>query len=446
MSDLVIHDAEVGGRRLDVVVAGGLIVDLLRPSRRNQAAVVVEAGAGALIPGLHDHHLHLMALAAARRSLTFDRDFVEIARLEHAVAPAGDWLRVVGYHESILGEIDRSWLDAIVADRPVRVQHRTGAMWVLNSAALQAAGIDSADGRLLGADDLIRDRVPAVQLDLGEVGRHLGRFGVTGVSDLTPYHAIGDLQRFASSLRAASFPLRVMVTGGPDIAGDTVPGLPSGPVKLVIGDHALPGIDELVHGFTAARRHGRNVAVHCVTRVALVLALAAWNEVGALPGDRIEHGAVIPIELVPTIRDLGLCVVTQPSFLRERGDEYLTDVDAADTGDLWRCGSLLRAGVAVGGSTDAPYGSADPWQAIVSATERTTRSGGTVGGGERVAAADALAMFLTHAHDPGGPMRTVSIGEVADLCLLHVPLAQALREPRAELVAATFVGGKRLAP
>ena len=65
----------------------------------------------------------------------------------------------------------------------------------------------------------------------------------------------------------------------------------------------------------------------------------------------------------------------------------------------------------------------------------------TLGDGERVDAADALALYLGAAGDPGGPARRVEVGAPADLCLLNVPLAEVLAEPAAELVRATFIGG-----
>src|SRR5204862_3556523 len=152
-----------------------------------------------------------------------------------------------------------------------------------------------------------------------------------------------------------------------------------GAVKLVAADHALPAIDELVAGIAAARRQARAVAVHCVTREALLLTLAAFEEAGTVPGDRIEHGAVVPVESIGRLRELGLTVVTQPGFVAERGDQYHSDVNHADRPDLWRCGTLLAAGVPVGAGTDAPFGSPDPWAAVAAAVERRTETGRLLG-------------------------------------------------------------------
>ena len=314
----------------------------------------------------------------------------------------------VGYHESVAGHLDRDRLDNLVADRPIRVQHATGAMWVLNTAALQRTGFDGlADegverdaagrptGRVFGLDALLRQRVGPSAPDLAAVGRELARYGVTGVTDLTPTDDDAEVALLAAHVLTAGFPVDVTVTGGPDLSAAAAPDLPRGPVKFVLVEHRLPSIDELVAGFRRVHRDGRTVAVHCVTRTVLVLALAAWDEAGVRPGDRIEHGAIIPLQLIPHLRAAGLLVVTQPSFITERGDRYLADVDAEDRDDLWRCRSLVEAGVPVAASTDAPYGHPDPWRAIAAAASRATSSDQLLGAGERIDADAGLGMFLT---------------------------------------------------
>src|SRR3546814_4082158 len=101
-------------------------------------------------------------------------------------------------------------------------------------------------------------------------------------------------------------------------------------VKVVVDDGAYPALDDLAADLATAHRAARPVAVHCVTRTALVLALAAWDIAGSHPGDRIEHGAVVPPELIDRIRHHRLTVVTQPGFVAERGDQSRADVDPDD--------------------------------------------------------------------------------------------------------------------
>ena len=46
-------------------------------------------------------------------------------------APGEGWLRGIGYHDGIADRIDRTWLDRHGPDRPIRIQHRGGRMWIL---------------------------------------------------------------------------------------------------------------------------------------------------------------------------------------------------------------------------------------------------------------------------------------------------------------------------
>jgi predicted amidohydrolase YtcJ len=442
LPSLLLRDVEVSGGRVDIRCAGGL-VEAVGPALSG-ADVVLDGDGGALLPGLHDHHVHLLAMAAARTSVQLGPPAVQSAAAFDAalVAAAGvGWLRGIGYHESVAGPLDRARLDALVPHRPVRVQHRSGQLWVLNSAAVALVGVDAPDGRLYRMDDLLRRRIDAPAPDVAAPAAELAGFGITGVTDLTPATEAAELEALAAVASGPGFPLDVAVTGAPALAELDV-GLPRGPVKIVLDEARLPPLGELCAWFRRARAAGRSVAVHCVTRVELVLALAAWDEVGARPGDRVEHAAVAPLELVAALARHGLTVVTQPSFVAERGDQYLAEVEPDDRPHLWRCGSLLDAGITVAASSDAPFGDPDPWRAIAAARDRTTPSGRLLGRGERIPAARALDLYLAPLDQPAGPPRRVVPGAPADLCLLALPLARALEDPSAGHVVATVHGGR----
>ena len=462
---IVIRHAEVERRVVDVVVADGTVQAIVPAgtAETSAAEMVVEAECAALIPGLHDHHLHLLALAAARWSfaagppLVRSPDDLATAIGRARTTPDG-WLRGTGFHESV-ADIDRWWIDRIVADRPVRIQHRSGVRWFVNSLALERVGVDDLPtrgverdstgrptGRLTGLDAVLRTRWPSVDPapDLARTSELLASFGVTGVTDATPYAHIGDLGTLVHGARSGAVRQRLTVMGAPGLSAAELRalGVTVGPAKIVVGDHDLPTFDELTAAIALSRKLGRCVAVHCVTRLALVLTLAALDEVGVMPGDRIEHGAVVDPDAVAHLAARGLVVVTQPNFIAERGDEYLADVDADDLAHLYPCGRLLDAGVAVGGSTDAPFGDPDPWAAMTAAVERRSATGHVLGPAERIPGRRALELFLGPPDAPGGPVRRVEVGAVADLVLLDGPLAEVVADLRATRVRATLIGGQ----
>lgn len=413
------------GTRVDIRAAEriGDVADSLVPER---GETVLDAAGATVIPGLHDHHVHVHAAAAALGSVRVgpadvgDRD--GLLRALRSTTPGEDgWIRAVGYHEAVAGPLDRALLDTLRPDVPVRVQHRSGVLWTLNSAGLTRLGLSGhPDGRLRSADGEWGAELERRQVPLGEFSRALARRGVTGITDATP-----DLD----------------VTTVGDWSGEIVQRLHVlAPGKRILHDDALD-LDELVAWMTDRHDGGTPVAVHCVTAAQLVVTIAALSIAGARPGDRIEHAAVVPDDCIPDLVELGVTVVTQPNFVAERGDQYRADVPAPEHRELWRVGSLLKAHVRVAFSTDTPFGDGDPWAAMRAAVHRLTPSGAPLGTTERVDAATALALFCGSADSPTTP-RAVAPGEPGDLCIVEGSPDEVLAELDGDRVRATIVGGE----
>jgi predicted amidohydrolase YtcJ len=456
--DLLIRDVAVEGRpNHDVRIAAGRVVEI--GARLTGPEPDLDGGGGALLPGLIDHHIHLFGLAAQAASVGL-QDAASSAGLALALRdaaarlPPGDWLRGVGYHEGAGELLDRRSLDRIVADRPVRVQHRTGGLWVLNSAALDlVAGDDAPDcverdaddqptGRVWRGDDWLRTRLRRSPPSLAGISADLASRGVTGAADASVTNDQAQAEVFARAIADGQWRQRLMLMSGGALAAPAGGGFQVGPVKLLLDDDRLPDLDGVVAAMVQAHAWGRRVAVHCVAAGELAFALAAFEAAGCVPGDRIEHGGVVHPLAALQVAAHGLTVVTQPGYIAERGDRYLAEVDPADLDALYPCASLMRAGIRVAGSSDAPYAAADPWTAMAAAVSRTTASGRPLGLDERVTPRQALDLFLGGFDDPGGPPRRVEAGAAADLCLLHGPLDAALAKPDASWVAATVVGGR----
>jgi predicted amidohydrolase YtcJ len=220
-----------------VVSAGSRadVVDAALPS-----ATLVDAGPAAVIPGLHDSHLHLVGLARSRRELLLD-DAVDSAALTALVLaaaqklPPGDWLRGRGWHAGPMAAAAAGMAGA-VGDRPAfLVAHDGHSAWA-SSAALRLAGVtaerdDPGGGRIERdahgaptgvlretAISLVARVVPPLPFDetaraLDETIAQLHRHGLTGLTDAGdatdaggsgPLAALGDtvstIARLASTL------------------------------------------------------------------------------------------------------------------------------------------------------------------------------------------------------------------------------------------------------
>lgn len=462
---MLIRDAtlEFDPRRVDVRLRDTRVAEIGAGLQPHDAEAVIDAHGAALFPGLHDHHLHLHAAAAALRSVACGPPQVrDAAQLAFAIAAApattDGWVRGTGYHESVASLLDRTQLDAMAPDRPLRLQHRSGRLWLFNTMGLRRLGVRDApvdgdpmeriDGRLTGrlydGDTWLRLRLgdASRRPDLRALSCELVRRGVTGVTDTGHSNDRAALDDFAR--REDLFQhLVLMGDASLDAPATKTSRVRIGAHKFHLHDHDLPDFEGLCEAIRRSHASGRDAAFHCVTRGELVYALAALEQAGISGRDRIEHAGVAPVEMLETMARLSVRVVTQPHFIAERGDDYRRDVATEDQPHLYRLRSLIDAGIALAAGSDAPYGGLDPWQAMAAATRRRTREGHVIGEAERLGPEQALRLYLAPLEDPGAPVRRIEVGMRADLCLLDRPWSDARTALDQVQVQATWIDGRR---
>lgn len=452
---MLIRGAEVHGHGIaDVRLAGGRIAALGQLAPQDGEAVI-EAQGAALLPGLHDHHLHLAGLAARRASVWCGPpEVTDAEQLAARLSLAGTgWLRGIGFHESVMGLPDARALDRLVPDRPLRMQHRGGRMWLLNSRALEdllsraapPPGLEGEGGRFTGRlfdeDAWLRAALGSTMPDFAALSRELAALGVTGITDMTPQNDAHAAQHFARQRQAGKLLQRAVLAGTLSLAGAAQDGWSLGPAKLHLHEAALPDFDATLGLIRAAHAQDRGVAVHCTTEVELVFTLALLEQAGTHPRDRIEHASIADPDHVARIATLGLPVCVQPHFIAERGDQYLAEVERAHHANLYRLASLSGAGIALCGGSDAPFGLVDPWSAMQAAVSRRSPSGQVIGPSEALSPEEALALWLA---DPAEPRRTRRIvpGAPADLVLLDRAWGKALVALSSDLVSRVWIGGE----
>ncbi len=424
---MLIRNVEVDGNCQDVLVSNGVIKKIDKDI--SFAGKIYEGNGAALIPGLHDHHIHLNATAAAMNSVPCGPPeiFTEadlINALHNASVPN---IRGVGYHQSVAGDINRDWLDKYGPQCPIRIQHRSGRLWILNSLAMTEYDLLSPkNGRLLDGDIQLRPR--AEFPDLTALVQKLLSYGITGVTEVTPSNSVEEYAYYQSAAK----PLRLKVMGQSTLTKER-----SQHLKLHYHDHDLPALETLATEIKLAHKAGRNIAAHCVTRAELMLTLAALEMAGPVSGDRIEHAAIADEAAINWMRVLGVIVVTQPNFITERYAAYIKDVPKEDHDNLWRLKAFQEAGLKLSAGSDAPFGNPNPWKAMQAAVHRPKGFEA-----EAVTAECALSLYTKPADDAGAPAREIGVGSVADMCLLDRKWCDARRALGDVSVNATWINGE----
>ncbi len=439
---MLIKDAEIDGEIFDVRVTDKTITQIETSLSAQHDETIINANGQALLAGLHDHHIHLNAQAAALQSVPcgppeITHEEALINQLHSAANSGLKEIRGIGYHDSVAGEIDRDWLDKYGPDMPVRVQHRSGRLWICNSAALtQLQKTSSHNGRLYDSDLSIRHRDNNTPPDLRPLIQLLLSYGITGVTEVTPQNNNEDFKHLAQS--AAPLKLRIMGKHELDIKQQTLLAQ-MGQVKFHYHDDNLPPLAQLVDEIKQAHIEGRGIAAHCVTHAELFLILAAIEEAGPHPQDRIEHAALTNDDTLAWIKKLGIGVVTQPDFIRARGAAYEKDVAPEDHPYLWRLRSFYHAGIPLAAGSDAPFGELNPWQGMASATQRpdfveTHRN-------ETLTPEQALGLYQKQS-DYIAKQRHLTEGVTADMCLLAQNWQASCTDLANTKIDYTFIDGK----
>jgi len=210
-------------------------------------------------------------------------------------------------------------------------------------------------------------------------------------------------------------------------------------------------LDELL---ARAERGGLQVAVHAIGQRAVDMAADAIGRAtvsqagGQQPSrlrHRVEHAYLAPRPgQLERLRDLGVVVSTQPSFLWANGDTWPRLFGEEETQRMVPVRSLLDLGIPAQVNTDFPNAPLDPLRTLRSCVERRTRAGMLVGAAEAVTPREAWS--LATAGCAYGAFEEAKRGRIAPgyLADLVVLAADPFDLPglEASAIAATVVGGR----
>ena len=459
---------------------------------------VIDCQGLTLLPGFNDAHLHLPGLARRLQDLDCGPSKAgSISELQESVREwaarrlMGAWVRGQGYDDLRLAEgrhPNRWELDAAAPDCPVWLEHRSGHAAVLNSLALQLAGINSetADppGGLIERDictgeptgvlfemrGFLRERLGSTRTQdefeegMRSAGKLLNEYGITTAQDAGADNGIERWLTFQTLQSRGLLSCRITMFAGVERLGElTEAGLSfgSGDSQLRLGHAKImltmtagrlhPSVEQLRLLVSEAHRLDFPVAIHCIEEEAIAAAaevLTACRQPGL--SDRIEHCAEGTPEMVAAVRRAGAAVVTNPGFIYHNGAAYRENVAARLLPHLYPAGALHRAGATVAFGSDAPVIDPNPWAGICGAVTRRAVDGFPMLPGDNadqaVGVADALRMYTITAAEVEGTAAdkgSIAPGKLADMVLVDAdPLAVRSDDLLRTKAVMTMVGGE----
>jgi predicted amidohydrolase YtcJ len=466
---------------MDVFLVDGRIEDIAPAGALRARGDVLDAAGTWLIPGLWDHHVHVLqwALAAERTALGSAASAAHAARIMGDVPMTADGRRVgTGFRDAFWPDRPSlDLLDAATGDTPAYlINADVHSVW-LNTAALRREGFEP-DGigllREAPAFEISRrlnDVAPVIGDALvARMARDAAARGVIGLVDLD---MAWNESAWARRLAAGFDTLRVSFGVYPEFldraiaegmrTGDPVRGTDSdlarvGSLKVITDgslgtrtaacSHAYPGdprnhglltVDpaHLVELMTQATGAGLACAIHAIGDTANSHALDAFASTGAM--GTIEHAQLVAHADIPRFGRLGVGASVQPEHAVD--DRDLTDsIWAGQTALPYPLRSLAVTGANLLFGSDAPVSPLDPWAAIAAAVHRTRDGRPAWRPDEGIDSSTALA-----ASTRGGSVDGARIepGAIADLALCERdPLTGSDEQLRGMRVSATMIEGR----
>jgi predicted amidohydrolase YtcJ len=414
-------------------------------------------------PGLIEAHIHLLPLGLVMAELdlrveaapTLDALLGAIAAQARRSKP-GEWILGRGYDHNRLDvkrHPHRTELDAVAPQNPVYIVRACGHVSVVNSRALELAGvtidtpvpqgglIEQANGQLTGLlAETGRDPIKAVMPQatdeeliaaIERAGRACAAYGITACMDAAVGMRAGyrEMIAYRRARLAGRLPIRVnqCLLGGPGgilerchaeglVTGAGDDWLRVGPVKIFtdgsaggrtaamsrpyLGEPETSGLfllndaemDALTLDYHAK---GYQLAVHAIGDAAIEQTLVAMEKALAAHPDpdrrhRIEHCGFTTPDQMRRMRTAGIAPAPQPVFIRDFGDLYVKVAGETRAHASYPARDWIDAGFEVSISTDAPVCDVNPFANIHAALTRRTRDGNVIGAGQVISPAEAL--------------------------------------------------------
>jgi hypothetical protein len=479
--------------KISAVPSNESIIDL---KKRN--AKLIDCKGRTILPGFIDAHFHLFGFAESLVTLNLEprngiqsiSDIRKKIREQSQQVPLGTWIRGRGYNEFYLTEKrhpNRWDLDSVTIVHPIKLTHRSGRAYVLNSLALKLVGISKETGDppeglidrdietgeptglLYGMGDYLGRAIPLLETDHLELGiklanRELCALGITSIHDVSPRNNLERWKLIQQWKKDGLLKTRVRMMLGKEAFEEYH--RHRFPAQVDENQGSIGGVKTIVHETTGqlspdqfelnemvlnVHRSELQAALHAIEGKTIeaacdAVAYALEKSPRSDHRHRIEHCSVCTPSLAKRIGSLGAMVITQPSFIFYNGDRYLRTVPESNLQHLYPIGTLMKKSVVVAGSSDCPIVPASPLIGIYSAISRRTEKGLSILPEEGIPPVEALKLYTEYAAKAAFEEKikgSITPGKVADLVVLSGdPTKLPADEIKDIQVEMTFINGE----
>ncbi len=427
---------------------------------------VLDLGGRTAMPGIIDSHTHPSNIAARLLEVDLRTPPVKnIAEVKKKIAEKarelgpGKWVRAANYNDSKLAErrqVTRWELDEVAPDNPVFIVSDTGHQAVVNSLALEAAGVTDdtpnppggeverdAEGRATGllyenATGLVRDYIPEYSVDelkesYRSVVKQFCEWGVTCTHDASGHR--NGVRAFKQLLDEGErrLRMRLMMSVNRDEPGDVLDALELCGVESGLGDEWLGVMSVKIMGdgsgaggtccvyepqnrgprglgmwmtepkvverlVMQAHEAGLRVSIHSIGDRGVDMALDAIEKAQrAKPAPdmrhRIEHNSLCTPRQLRRIKELGVTPSSSIGYMYGLGDQYADNFGPERSRWLHPHRTMKEMGIVAGGNSDCPVTFYGPFVQIYEAVTRKSISGRVVGPEEAIGVMDAIRVY-----------------------------------------------------
>ncbi|PIC70872.1 amidohydrolase [Sporosarcina sp. P16b] len=427
---------------------------------------VIDLEGKSLLPGFIDPHLHLTIYGT--NLLGINCASVEIDSLEILYekmkeraeqTPKGEWIRVTSFNENAVKQKrfpTIQELDAISAEHPIVIIRVCNHTSIVNSKALELAGITSKSENPAGGEierdvhgELTGKMIENAHMQLFNVADYSAdeikkglklasqifvESGITSLHDAGSYGWGPDILKLMKtsidsgdvknrvyaligSLTDSESFIRHMIDEGV-VTGDGDEWFKIGPAKLFTdgsstgptlstrkpydSDPTDTGIlyydqERMNEILGEAHSKGYQITAHAQGDRAIEMVLNCIEE--ALEKHprtdhrhRIEHAGIASIDLQERMKELGVVVIPNPAFMYVNGDSYL-EFYGDRVHVMYPANDYLEKGIPFAFASDTPVVDHNPLLGIHAAVNRKTISGQDAGTYQRVSVLEAIKAY-----------------------------------------------------